>query len=510
MARLGLIYNSFCVLRTSNNSIICGKNRHLRQAANRKWQAKPTQCKMNEIATKDTWQNQPIDNPKRIAIDLHLTDKQFSKLTNGLIPQQMEDKWFIYYENEWLYFHRSWTGNGMYKAKLNKETDGYSITEFWAERNQEKYKNEDDNTDVETFSFLIARGLLGIDVGNIYSSRNIKTESDVLKGWSNFGNMLFTNQGIDYFKEIKSALFGVAVGDALGVPVEFNSRQTIVKNPVTDMVGYGTYNLPAGTWSDDSSLAFCLAEALTQDFDLNTIGQNFVKWYHHNFWTPRGNVFDIGIATRQAIARLAQGEQAELAGGFDETDNGNGSLMRILPLLFYIQDKPINERYEITKQVSSITHGHIRSVIACFYYLEFARQLFSGKDKFEIYTHLQTEITNHLTSLSINPKEIALFDRLLKNDIHNLNADDIQSSGYVLHTLEASIWCLLTTDNYKEAVLKAVNLGSDTDTTGAVTGGLAGLLYGFDNIPTNWTKQIARKDDIENLAERLAEKLASH
>lgn len=93
-------------------------------------------------------------------------------------------------KTRWLYFHRSWTGNGMYKAKLNKETDGYSITEFWAERNQEKYKNEDDNTDVETFSFLIARGLLGIDVGNIYSSRNIKTESDVLKGWSNFGNML--------------------------------------------------------------------------------------------------------------------------------------------------------------------------------------------------------------------------------------------------------------------------------------------------------------------------------
>jgi len=123
---------------------------------------------------------------------------------------------------------------------------------------------------------------------------------------------------------------------------------------------------------------------------------------------------------------------------------------------------------------------------------------------------LQTEITNHLTSLSINPKEIALFDRLLKNDIHNLNADDIQSSGYVLHTLEASIWCFLTTDNYKEAVLKAVNLGNDTDTTGAVTGGLAGLLYGFDNIPTNWTEQIARKDDIENLTERLAEKLASH
>ena len=307
--------------------------------------------------------------------------------------------------------------------------------------------------------------------------------------------------------EIKSALFGIAVGDALGVPVEFNSRETIAKNPIVDMIGYGTYNLPPGTWSDDSSLTFCLAEAMTQEFDLYTIGQNFVKWYSENFWTARGKVFDIGIATIQAIARLAKGEMPELAGSFDESSNGNGSLMRILPLLFYIRDKPVSERYTIAKQVSSITHGHIRSVIACFYYLEFARQIIEGKDKFEIYQNLQKYITNYLKSISVSPTEIAQFDRLLENDIHQLTEDEIQSSGYVLHTLEASIWCLLTTESYKDAVLKAVNLGSDTDTTGAVTGGLAGLLYGFDNIPTNWIKQIARKDDIEDLAERLAEKL---
>jgi len=465
---------------------------------------------MNETATKETWKNIPIDNPKRIDIDLVFTDKQFSKLTMGLIPQQMEDKWFIYYEEEWLYFHRSWTGNGMYKAKLNKITDGYSIKEFWAERNQEKYNNEDDNTDIETFSFLIARGLLGIDINNIYSSRNIKSETDALKGWSNLGNMLFTNQGVDYSEKIKSALFGVAVADALGVPVEFNSRQTISKNPVIDMIGYGTYNLPAGTWSDDSSLSFCLAEALTQEFNLNTIGQNFVKWYYENYWTPHGTVFDIGIATQQAISRLAKGEKPQFAGGFDESDNGNGSLMRILPLLFYLLDKPINVRYDITKKVSSITHGHIRSVISCFYYLEFAKQIFDGKDKFEIYRNLQTEISNHLTSQSINPTEIAKFDRLLKGDIAELDEDEIQSSGYVLHTLEASIWCLLTTDNYKEAVLKAINLGSDTDTTGAVTGGLAGLLYGLNDIPEKWLQQIAKYNDIENLAERLNEKITSH
>jgi ADP-ribosylglycohydrolase len=276
------------------------------------------------------------------------------------------------------------------------------------------------------------------------------------------------------------------------------------------MIGYGTYNLPEGTWSDDSSLTFCLAEALTKDFDLNTIGQIFVSWAYEGYWTPRGVVFDIGIATSNALWKILKGTKAELAGGFDETDNGNGSLMRILPLLFYLLDKPIYERYDIIKKVSSITHGHIRSVISCFYYLEFAKQILDGKDKFEIYRNLQTEISNHLTSLSINPTEIAKFDRLLKGDIAELDEDEIQSSGYVLHTLEASIWCLLTTDNYKEAVLKAVNLGSDTDTTGAVTGGLAGLLYGFDNIPKKWVQQIARYDDINNLAERFAGKFASH
>ena len=173
--------------------------------------------------------------------------------------------------------------------------------------------------------------------------------------------------------------------------------------------------MPAGTWSDDSSLTFCLAEALTQDFDLDTIGKNLVKWYHKNFWIARGNVFDVGVTTRHAISRLANGEKPELAGSSNESESGNGSLMRMIPLLFYLFDKPINERYDITKKVSSLTHRQIRSVNACFYYLEFARQIFYGKDKFGIYRNLQTEVPNYLTSLSINPREIELFDRLLKS-----------------------------------------------------------------------------------------------
>jgi ADP-ribosyl-[dinitrogen reductase] hydrolase len=301
----------------------------------------------------------------------------------------------------------------------------------------------------------------------------------------------------------KDILFGLAVGDALGVPVEFKSRAEISRRPVTDMIGYGTYNLPPGTFSDDSSLAFCLAEALTQDFDLQKIADNFVRWLTKNYWTPRGHVFDVGIATREAIFRLKDGEAPEFAGGTGAMDNGNGSLMRILPLLLYIKDRPIDERYQLTRKVSSITHGHVRSSIACFYYLEFARHILAGLDKFTVYHQLQKEIKAYLQKLEMNPQEINIFKRLLDENIYELPEEDIASSGYVMHTLEASIWCILSTDNYRDAALKAVNLGSDTDTTGAVTGGLAGLIYGWENIPTAWINAMARKEDIEDLALRL-------
>jgi ADP-ribosylglycohydrolase len=301
----------------------------------------------------------------------------------------------------------------------------------------------------------------------------------------------------------KDLLLGVAVGDALGVPVEFQSRELISKSPVTDMMGYGTYNLPPGTFSDDSSLTFCLAEALTQEFNLQRVADHFVNWLLHGYWTADGHVFDVGIATSQAIDRLQRGFEPEFAGGTTEFDNGNGSLMRILPLVTYIKDKERFERFELTKKVSSITHRHIRSVLACFYYLEFARKLLEGATKFDAYDSLKTELSDFFSEQSIEPDEVRLFGRLLAGNIHELPRDEIKSGGYVVHTLEASIWCLLTTDSYASATLKAVNLGEDTDTTAAVTGGLAGLLYGFESIPAAWLHKLARRAYIEDLADRL-------
>lgn len=298
---------------------------------------------------------------------------------------------------------------------------------------------------------------------------------------------------------LKDILFGVAVGDALGVPVEFKDRAYLKQNPITEMIGYGTYDQPKGTWSDDSSLTFCLAESINEGLDLQKLANKFVSWKDDNYWTPHGWVFDIGIATRIAIEKLAIGEKPELAGGLRENDNGNGSLMRILPLLIHIKDKPIKERFAITKQVSSLTHAHIRSVIACFYYLEFSRRITLSQNKLDIYKELKKEVSDFLVKSEINPIEIELFKSLLKDDIFLLEESEIKSSGYVIHTLEASIWCLLTTNSYQEAVLKAVNLGNDTDTTGAVTGGISALLYGYDTIPKDWIDCLAKKNEILKL-----------
>lgn len=298
---------------------------------------------------------------------------------------------------------------------------------------------------------------------------------------------------------LQNILYGVAVGDMLGVPVEFKSRDYLKQNPVNTIRGFGTHDVRAGVWSDDSSLTFCLAESINEGLDLQQLANKFIAWKNENYWTPEGEVFDIGIATSIAIDRLANGVNPELAGGIEEFDNGNGSLMRILPLVLYCKDKTIFERFQITKQVSSLTHRHIRSVIGCFYYLEFAKQIMGGKNKFEIYQNLKTEVTDFLKSLNINLSEIEIHNRLLNGNIYELREDEIKSSGYVVHTLEASIWCLLTTDNYVDAVLKAVNLGEDTDTTGAVTGGLAGMLYGFDTIPQFWIAVLPRIENINKL-----------
>lgn len=307
--------------------------------------------------------------------------------------------------------------------------------------------------------------------------------------------------------KIKGALFGLAVGDALGVPVEFKSREYLSTSPIDDMTGYGTWNQPPGTWSDDSSLAFCLAESLTKGYNLVDIAENFIKWKQEGFWGARNEVFDIGNATYAAISRLSRGITPVLAGGMNEEDNGNGSLMRILPLLFYTRNMTLEDRYEKVLEVSSLTHAHFRSVFACFIYLEFGLGILNKVKKENVYIDVQEKITAFADKQGFAAEEVQLFDRILKQKIYEQTESNIHSGGYVLQTLESSLWCLFNTNSYKDAVLKAVNLGADTDTTACVTGGLAGLLYGVDSIPQSWLNEIARKHDIMDLCKRLENSL---
>ncbi len=295
-------------------------------------------------------------------------------------------------------------------------------------------------------------------------------------------------------------ILGVAVGDALGVPVEFKARGTF---PVTGMQGYGTHNQPSGTWSDDTSLTLALADnLLPESYELSDIAWGFIDWYANAAYTPHGTVFDIGNATAKAIERLKKGVAPEQAGGAGERDNGNGSLMRIAPLAFYMFGiRKAEERFRIVKEVSSLTHAHEWSVAACYIYVEMLNKLRMGRTKKAAYVELREDFARGVPFIS--KATLAKFVRILENDISALPEEEIRSSGFVIDTLEAALWCFLTTDNYKDAVLKAVNLGDDTDTTGAVTGALAGLAYGLDSIPQEWLDQLAAYDEVRRIAVKM-------
>ncbi|MDQ0059836.1 ADP-ribosylglycohydrolase family protein [Paenibacillus harenae] len=187
----------------------------------------------------------------------------------------------------------------------------------------------------------------------------------------------------------------------------------------------------------------------------------------------------------------------ELAGGNDISSNGNGSLMRILPMAYFMQNAVLEERMRAVADVSSITHRHPISIIACIYYVEMAVYLLEGLSLDDALARTRAVILAHYS----NDLHLKHFERLLYVDFRSLNENDIESSGYVIHTLEAAVWSLLTTGSYKEAVLKAINLGEDTDTTGAVTGGLAGLYYGHGEVPSDWINRLARINDINDLCD---------
>lgn len=311
---------------------------------------------------------------------------------------------------------------------------------------------------------------------------------------------------------LPTALLGLSVADAIGVPVEFQSREELDQNPVTDIRGFGTYHQPPGYFSDDSSLAFGLAESLaTGKFDLADQAQRLINYKYAGYWTPANRIFDIGITTSTAIDRLLnivrEGRATELPGLREyaqESDNGNGALMRIFPLYAFLRDKPVDTWLGYIWQHSALTHGHVRSALCCFLYLRFCAHLIAGRDKLTALAVARRELRDLMTREQVAAKEHAALATLLEADFATLARTQVRGSGYVVQCLEAALWCLVQAGDYREAVLLAVNLGEDTDTTACVVGAPAALLYGREAIPANWLAALARREEIIDLGERLA------
>ena len=303
----------------------------------------------------------------------------------------------------------------------------------------------------------------------------------------------------------KDILLGTAIGDALGLPVQFLDREVIAKNPVTTMEGLDQFNIPAGTWSDNTSLSFCLAESLCNGYDLNDIINKFTKWMYEDYWTPANETFDINYINYFTIVNLRNNGSPHIAGINNKRGNSDGSLMRILPLVPYILNMEEENRFRIIKEISSLTYRHSGSILACIALCEFAIQYINLQLVEEAYQAMQQTILQLLKKEMFIEEDIP-FKRLVGLSYEEFKAielKDIHSTEYVIDTLEASLWCIFNTTNYKDAVLKAVNLGDDTDTVGAITGGLAGIIYGYATIPSEWLEVLAKKDDIIKLADKL-------
>ena len=312
-------------------------------------------------------------------------------------------------------------------------------------------------------------------------------------------------------KKIKSVMIGHAVGDALGVPVEFASREELENSPVFDMEGFGTYPYPKGTWSDDTSMSLATLDSIADgEINWDDIMHNFGKWYFQGKYTPAGEVFDIGNACSNAIINyFIRGTKAVESGGVDEYSNGNGSLMRIHPIVLY---EYFNKSFNIEDihNASALTHAHERSKMACGIYAFVLWELLNKPGRFSVIKGLSKAKRFYGSWGEMKSYYKMLFRRIGLTELHYENPetfrrvtrDEIKSTGYVVDTIEAAIWCLMNTHSYKECVLMAVNLGDDTDTVAAIAGGLAGAMYGYDAIPEEWRNALIKREYIEELCER--------
>lgn len=304
---------------------------------------------------------------------------------------------------------------------------------------------------------------------------------------------------------VVNGIMGFIIGDALGVPLEFKKREIFKNNRITDMICSNRNNVK-GVWSDDSSMVIATMKAIIDNngkIDYESIMNNFILWVENKDFIATDKAFGIGRATFFALGNYHNKRCEKITecgmNGFNY--NGNGSLMRILPIAYYCYYKKLNddEIYNLVKDISSLTHRHELSILGCYIYVLLVIKLLNGEEKELAYSGIRKYDYNKYFSLD----SIKYYDRLLNNDISKLDIDSISSMGFVVDTLEAVIWCFINNDSYSNCVIEAINLGNDSDTIGALVGGLSGIYYG--NLPSKWLDNIVKKDYLMDLCQEYSE-----
>lgn len=308
-----------------------------------------------------------------------------------------------------------------------------------------------------------------------------------------------TNRNLERSERIRGGLYGLLVGDALGVPYEFHDASEIPaehKIEMTPPKGFRRAHsgVPVGTWSDDGAQALCLLDSLKKNaaLDLAHFAGQLLAWYATGHMTPDGKVFDVGIQTRRALGALQRGVEPAKAGPNGERDNGNGALMRCLPVVFVA--RTLDEVVELAKRQGIVTHGHIRSQLCCALYALAGAGILDGLSAMETVSRAEEELYRRFAD-GEHDDELRL--------VLGARSEPSRGSGYVVDSLWSSMECLLTTSDYEACVRRALMLGNDTDTTACIAGGLAGMLYGYDAIPPRWINLLQGRD----LAERIFAKI---
>ena len=295
---------------------------------------------------------------------------------------------------------------------------------------------------------------------------------------------------------VKDGIIGHAIGDAMGVPIEFTLRENLLDNPVTEMLGHGTYDVEKGSFSDDTSMEIALIDSYVkkEEFDYDDIMNNFSLMISEGKFTPDDKMFDIGITCSTAVNNYLKGTPPLESGLDDYNSNGNGSLMRILPVVYYAHYKKLKqvEILELVRKVSSLTHRHEISIIGCYLYVNYVLNIINGKDKYAALSMLKA-----LDLSMFKEENVEKYHRILEDNLKDLKLNDIRSSGYIVDSLEAALWVVLNTDSYSSSIIGAINLGEDTDTIGAITGSITGILYGYNSIPKSWLESLRKREYLE-------------